>query len=413
MRILRAACCGAVILGAAQVGLALDPRNPSYEYQYSLYPPQGFSVKKSKAIPRPDPKQPKVYAIIGADGKFTELGQWYYAIGSEPKAFATWWRSYWTDTNNWSHCEAPTYNGNCAVNQGHRIVAWLGTFKKLVDQDAEIDAAVKQALMNDDWKRAAEKVISNTIDERGWLKVGNNEAAMAQIFHFLRTKFGAMGLHIPNIFTLDRAQNLMCTVLTEPWVICAEDQYLAPPSPDYLEGIGRQFAGTDSDIRIVKGGRILFTGGLFIGWKDKPSLHGAWDGLTIINSLFKYFPDPDPASPKSIFYKWNRLPEEKKQIGKKTIILCSRRLWLDWQENKGKTWCWVRDGKPTEDDSRPSEAPFLPAYDGYGDNQLGWAKQCWEEMFGDPQRNTNDGVQALLAIAYGRIHRNLKTPVGQ
>ena len=34
-------------------------------------------------------------------------------------------------------------------------------------------------------------------------------------------------------------------------------------------------------------------------------------------------------------------------------------------------------------------------------------------MFGEPQRNTNDGVQALLAIAHGRIHRNLKTPKGQ
>jgi hypothetical protein len=34
-------------------------------------------------------------------------------------------------------------------------------------------------------------------------------------------------------------------------------------------------------------------------------------------------------------------------------------------------------------------------------------------MFGNPSRNTNDGVQSLLAIAHGRIHRDLKTPVGQ
>jgi hypothetical protein len=163
----------------------------------------------------------------------------------------------------------------------------------------------------------------------------------------------------------------------------------------------------------VKGGKVFWAGGLFIGWKDKPSLHGTWDALSIINSLFKVYPEPDPASPKSIFYTWNKLPEEQKQIGKKAITLCSRRLWLDWQENKGKTWCWVRDNKPIEDDTRPSEAPFLPAYDGYGDNQIGWAKQCWEEMFGDPMRNTNDGVQALLAIAHNRIHRTLKTPMGQ
>jgi len=95
------------------------------------------------------------------------------------------------------------------------------------------------------------------------------------------------------------------------------------------------------------------------------------------------------------------------------IILCSRRLWLDWKENKGPTWCWVRGGNPTEDDARPSEAPFLPAYDGYGDNQIAWARMAWEEMFGDPMRNTNDGAQALLAIAQGRIHKDLKTPKGQ
>ncbi|MCX6550454.1 MAG: hypothetical protein NTY02_05510 [Acidobacteria bacterium] len=413
MRILHIFLLGLAVGGATSAVLASDPRNAGYEFQYSLYPPKGFSVKKSKAVLRADPKQPKAVPLLGADGKFTELGQWYYAMGSDPKSFEKWWLGYWNDTNNWKQSKSPVYDGPGALNQGHRIIAWLGMFKNLVQGDKEIDAEVKQALMNDAWKRAVEKIIGDTIDERGWLKSGQNEAAMAQIFHFLRTKFGAMGLSIPNIYTLDRAQNLMCTVLTEPWVICEEDKYLAPPGLDYLEEMGKQHGGTTGDIRIVKDGKVLFAGGLFIGWKDKPSLHGTWDALSIINSLFKYYPDPDPGSSKSIFYKWNRRPEEKKQIGKKTIILCSRRLWLDWQENKGKTWCWVHNGKPTDDYTGPSDVPFLPAYDGYGDNQLGWAKQCWEEMFGDPQRNTNDGVQALLAIAHGRIHRNLKTPVGQ
>lgn len=36
----------------------------------------------------------------------------------------------------------------------------------------------------------------------------------------------------------------------------------------------------------------------------------------LANSLFKYYPNPDPASPKSIFCKWNKLPQEKKAIGK-------------------------------------------------------------------------------------------------
>jgi len=116
---------------------------------------------------------------------------------------------------------------------------------------------------------------------------------------------------------------------------------------------------------------------------------------------------------KYSLFKWNQLPEEKKNLGKKMIVLCSRRLWLDWQEQKGPTWCWVRNRQPVGDTSRPSEAPFLPAYDGYGDEQLGWAKLCWDEMFGNPSRNTNDGVQALLASAHGTVHRDLKQPIGE
>ena len=40
----------------------------------------------------------------------------------------------------------------------------------------------------------------------------------------------------------------------------------------------------------------------------------------------------------------------------------------------------------------------------------GWAAACWEEMFGSPKRNTNEGVQALLAALDGRVRRELKTP---
>lgn len=390
-----------------------DPRRPPHDFVYTLYPPDGFSVKKSKAIVRADKKQPKAHALIGADGKFTDLGQWYYDLGSDPKAFAAWWHGYFTDPAVWKPGKTPVYEGPMAGNQGHRIIAWLGTMRKLLQSDAQIDPAVKAAFMTDGWKRDAVKTIGDTINQRGLMQVGDNTADMACHFHFIRTKFGASGLPLDKIYTLDRAQNLVATMLTEPWIINSADRYLDPPDRDYLESIGRQIGNTDSDIRLVKDGKVLWTGGLFAGWKDKPSLHGTWDGLAILNNLFKYYPDPDPASPKSIFYKWNQLPEEKKKIAKETIVLCSRRLWLDWQEDKGRTWCWVKDGKATDDDSHPSEAPLLPAYDGYGDNQFGWAKSCWEEMFGDPMRNTNDGVQSLLAIAHGKIHRNLKTPVGQ
>lgn len=393
---------------------ASDPRNPPHEFVYSLYPPENFSVKKSKAVVRADPKQPKAHPLIGADGKFTALGQWYYDIGSDPKCFETWWRGYFADPNVWKPSKTPAWTGTGATNQGHRIIAWLGTFRKLIEANKEIDPAVKAALMTEEWKRSAEQVIGSMINERGLMHHGDNIADMACHFHFIRTKFGAIGLRLDRIYTIERAQDYVVTLLTEPWIVNPEDRYVEVPDPEYLESvIGKQKGGIDKDVRLVKDGKLLWTGGLFIGWKDKPSLHGTWDALSILNGFFKYYPDPDPASPKCIFYKWNKLPADKRQIGVKAITLCSRRLWLDWKENGGKTWCWVRDGRPTDDDSKPSEAPILLAYDGYGDNQFGWAKQCWDEMFGDPMRNTNDGVQALLAIAHGKVHRDLKTPVGQ
>ena len=400
-----------IALNLAVPLFALDPRTGE-GFKAQIYPPSGLSVKKSRIVPRPDPKDPKAFPLI-RDGKFTDWAQWFYHLGSDPKHFKAWWDNFWTDAKNWPKCETPVYKGTGAINQGHRIVAFLGRVHDLIQKDPEIDPEVKRAFMSDAWREEAEKIIAADIDERGWLKHGSNEACMAQIFHFLRTKFGAMRLHVDRVYTLERAQNLVCTLLTEPWILRAQDEYLDPPNRDYLENMGPQKGGLDSDIRIVKDGKVLYSGGMFIGWKDQPSLHGTWDGLTILNSLFKHYPDPDPNSPKSIFYKWNKLPAEKKEIARKAILLCSRRLWLDWQENKGRTWCWVRDGEPTEDDSRPSEAPFLLAYDGYGDNQVCWARMCWEEMFGNPMRNTNDGVQALLAIAHGRIHTNLKTLMGQ
>ena len=405
--------CLGMSLCLSRPAAAIDPRGAEHEFQYSLYAPGGFSAKKSKAIPRPDPKQPKAFAVVNADGKFADFAQWYYDLGSDPKAFETWWRGYFTDPQVWKESQTPVWQGTTAGNQGHRIIAWIGQLKKIVERDPEIDPAVKQKLMNDAWREGAEKAVRDTINDRGLMQVGPNTADMACHFHFIRSKFGAMGLRLDHIYTLDHAQDLVVSLLTEPWIINADDRFVAPPGADYLEAIGRQKLGKESDIRLVVDGKVRWTGGPFSGWKDKPSLHGTWDGLAIINSLFKYFPEPDPASPKSIFHKWNQLPAEKKKIGTSTIILCSRRLWLDWAENKGACWCWVRDGKATDDDGKPSDAPLLSAYDGYGDNQFAWAKSCWEEMFGNPNRNTNDGVQAFLAIAHGTIHSNLKTPVGQ
>jgi len=147
-----------LFLGAqCATALAIDPRNSGYEFKYTLYPPEGFSVKKPKAIPRPDPKEPKAFPIVGKDGKFTPLGQWYYAIGSDPRNFQAWWYGYFTDTRNWTPTKTPVFVGTGAGNQGHRIIAWLGNLKRMVDQDAEIDAEVKKALCSEEWKRAAEQ----------------------------------------------------------------------------------------------------------------------------------------------------------------------------------------------------------------------------------------------------------------
>ncbi|MCX5674347.1 MAG: hypothetical protein NTX87_05010 [Planctomycetota bacterium] len=252
---------GILVVGAAcAAALALDPRRPGYEFTYTLYPPSGFSVKKSKAVPRPDPKDPKAFPIIGQDGKFTDLGQWYYAIGSDPKNFEKWWYGYWSDAKNWTPCKTPVFTGTAPGNLGHRIIAWLGNLKGMVDADAEIAPAVKQALCSEAWKRAAEQTIIGTINEKGMLEYGGNKADMACVFHFIRTKFGAIGLRVDSLYTIGRAQDLICTLLTEPWIICEEDKYLDPPDRDYLEGIGKQYAGRDSNIRIVQGGKILYTG---------------------------------------------------------------------------------------------------------------------------------------------------------
>lgn len=148
---------GLVALGPSAPASAIDPRQAPHKFEYRLYPPAGFSVKKSKAVLRADPKQPKAYPLIGADDKFTELGQWYYDLGSDPQNFATWWYGYFSDEKNWPPCKTPVFAGTGAINQGHRIVAWLGTFNQIIQQAPDIDPDVKKSLCSESWKRAAEK----------------------------------------------------------------------------------------------------------------------------------------------------------------------------------------------------------------------------------------------------------------
>jgi hypothetical protein len=370
----------------------LDPRNANHQFVYTLFPPRGFYAKRTQAVLHPDPRHPGAPALVDEDGRFSEPAQWYYELGSDPRNFEKWWLGYFADSHNWRPARTPVWQGTLAKNEGHRILGWLGTFNRMVQEAPDIDPAVKRSLCNEAWKQAAERTIVATIDARGLLQRDGNTADMACVFHYVRTAWPALGLSVPQIYTLDRAQNLICTILTEPWIINADDRYAAAPDQDYLEELKRQ-----SDVKI-EDGKIFYSGGLFIGWKKNPSLHGTWDGLTLMNTLFRYYPDPDPVRPTSIYFKWNQLPESKKEIGKRAFRLMARRLWLDWTERGGPTWCWVVDGKATGDRARPSEAPALDAFDGYGPDRAEWAHLCWIEMFGRPKRNGREGVEAFLRI---------------
>lgn len=139
-----------ILAASLSTALALDPRRESYNYEYTLYPPGGFSVKKSKAIPRPDPKNKTAHPIVGADGKFTDLGAWYFALGGDAKAFGQWWLGYWSDDKVWKPGKTPVFEGTMAGNQGHRIIAWTGQLAKMIDRDPEFDPAVKAMMMSEE-----------------------------------------------------------------------------------------------------------------------------------------------------------------------------------------------------------------------------------------------------------------------
>lgn len=153
-----------------------DPRTAAV-FEKSIYPPGGFSVKKSKPTARPDPKNPKNPSMVGMDGKFTDWAQWYYNLGSDPQAFQAWWEHYWADGENWKVSHSPVTEDTGPINQGHRIIGYIGQFHKLLNADPQIDDTVKANFTNDEWKAAVEKIIGDCIDARGWLKVGKHEFA--------------------------------------------------------------------------------------------------------------------------------------------------------------------------------------------------------------------------------------------
>lgn len=100
----------------------------------------------------------------------------------------------------------------------------------------------------------------------------------------------------------------------------------------------------------------------------------------------------------------NKQAPEKREIGMKAIRLMSRRMWLDYVENGGPTWCRVFKGQPTQDMSVPNEAKQITDHAGYALKDLThWADLAWNELFGRPKGPGCDGAQALLAICNGKV----------
>jgi hypothetical protein len=234
MRLSRIVFCILAAWGACGAGLASDPRNEEHQFIYTLYPPRGFSVKKARPVLQRVRKDPNTVALLDPDGKFTEPAQWYYDLGSNPKNFEIWWHGYFSDAKNWRPMKSPVWNATAARNEGHRIIEFLGAFNRMVQHDPEMDRDVKRGLCNAPWRAAVERTVASTINEHGWLEYHGNKADMACVFHFVRTTWPSLGLSVDRIYTLDRAQDLVCTLLTEPWIINAEDRYVDAPDQEYL-----------------------------------------------------------------------------------------------------------------------------------------------------------------------------------
>jgi hypothetical protein len=365
--------------------------------------PHGYSKQRSLTLYSHNGKM----AIMGKDGRFTPLGQYLWDLARNSINVRSHFHYLFSsESGNWPFRSSPLYTGTVPIYQGHRLPRQLVPFTKLIQQAPGISEAEKTNLMGREWVSDVEAMFRQMINDDGLLSKGTNVATMALAFHFLRTGFESMKLHPERIYTLPKAQALVRTLFTTPYILNDEDRWLKASSKFIAkcEKINHD-AHYPADAIQINGNEVFFQGGLFIGWKTTlPSLHATWDALAILNTLFSYYPEPDPSNPESIFYLWNQVPVAKKQIALKTIKSLQRKLWLDYQEHQGASYCWIVDGRVTRGSEGGPEVPQLFDHAGYSKSSYNqWAAACWGEMFGNPKRNTDNGVRALLAIADGQV----------
>jgi hypothetical protein len=385
------------------VAAQADPAKASHVFVPEITP-SGYDKSRSLTLHI----QPGGMAILTTDGRFTPLGQYLYDLASDPKNVTAHFDYLFSrESGNWPTVHTPIWQGTSALIQGHRLPRLLPSFVKTLRDSKDLPPDKTSQLMDAAWVGAVEAYFHGMINAEGLLARGDDIGDMALTFHFMRSGFAAFGLHPERIYSLDKAQLMVRTLLTSPRFINPGDHWV-PGTPEYIAAVTKQNEKTgDEDPTLIQNGQVFFTGGLFIGWKTaRPSVHGTWDGLALLNTFFKYYPDADPASPHSIYYLWNQEPDERKEAGRQMMTTLQRQLWLNYQQNKGPSYCIIVNGKVAESATAKSEVPQLLDHASYTQaDTRHWAARCWEEIYGQPKANTTGGVQDLIAILEHRAYQ--------
>jgi len=351
---------------------------------------------------------PGKIALLDERGHLTVVGHYLDALARDPAALRTHLQFVFSDASgNWEQINAPRFRGPAMKDQScvHRMLRAVGRYTKLMREAVDGPSSLKEGLMTDAWRDAAEAAFGELVNDDGLLARGPNVCDMAQCFHLLRTGLESARLRPEQIWTLPRAQRLVRTVLTAPEIFSPDDVWL-PASDAYLAQCRTQNAKTPEDPVRIDGNKVLFTGGLFIGWKAmRPSLHATWDALAILNTLETCYPEPDATKSGSVFFRWSQQPAEAKASVRRAMQTLRTRLWDDWRTKQGATYCYVADGRPVDTTKTPtarSSAPRIVDHAGYDIAEMWhWAAECHAEMFASPRapsRNSNAGVARLFAL---------------
>lgn len=366
--------------------------------------PHGFEKNKELRLRSEDGSM----AVLDKDGKLTPLGSYLRQLASDSANVAEHFHHFFSlESGNWRQVDTPRFKGLEAVNQGHRLPRCLATFTRIAREEKLFSPAELEAMMNERWRTGVEEMFHDMIDGDGFLARDDRKGTMAMSFHFLRTGWKQMELRPERIYTLEKSQFLVRSLLTKPEVINPDDVWLKAHGK-FLDKMKQSASrGHDAWSVRVREEEVFFCGGLFIGWKSTlPSCHATWDALAVLNLLYDLHPEVDPASPESIFYLWNREPEENRDIARRTLSTLCKRLWSEHAENGGPTYCWVVDGRPSEDFRCPGEAGIRSDHAGYSRESMSrWAKYCWTEIHGEPAKNSTRGVRKLLEILTISIDR--------